>query len=83
MHILVPSLSRTRLREAYDSAEVDEFITATLRELSGGVPDEALAKRISNACFKPVRIRPGYDMREVDDYLDALHVWALTGRQPQ
>lgn len=80
---MVPSFSVTRLREAYDFAEVDDFVTATLRELSGRLPDEALAKRINNARFKPVRIRRGYDMSEVDDYLDELHDWALTGRQPQ
>jgi len=47
--------------------------------LQGRLPDAELADRIVSSRFQPVRLRPSYDMGEVDDHLDVLHGLALQG----
>lgn len=54
-----------RLREGYDIAEVDAFVT----RVAAGNVSSADAR---SARFTPVRVRLGYDMGEVDDYIDGI-----------
>jgi DivIVA domain-containing protein len=74
-----PSFSTVRWREGYTIDEVDRFLATVHRELAGRLPDAALAERIRRAVFTPVRLRPGYDMQQVDDHLDELHLLASQG----
>ncbi len=66
-----PDFTRTKWGEGYDPGEVDALVArirATLEDGSG---------RLTAADVEAARItptRPGYDMDEVDDYLDALKV---------
>ena len=66
-----PDFTRTRWSEGYDPGEVDALVArirATLEDGSG---------RLTAADVEAARItptRPGYDMDEVDDYLDAQKV---------
>ncbi|MEH3034546.1 MAG: DivIVA domain-containing protein [Aeromicrobium erythreum] len=68
-----------KFREGYDVDEVDDFLLAVERRLTGR-PDSALAHDIASVRFTPRRLRGGYDMGEVDAYLDELHRRAETGR---
>ncbi len=76
-----------RLREGYDMQEVDEFLDIAKRNLqlryeaqdrlhAGGsfrsLDVGLLSKHIENVEFTTVRLREGYDMQEVDEFLDAL-----------
>lgn len=70
-----------RLREGYNIDEVDAFLAEMDRALSGRLPDQALADRMTNARFTPVRLRRGYDMEEVDQHLDDLHRLASQGHR--
>lgn len=68
------------LAEGYDRVQVETFLSDVLDELDGPLPNEALAERIRDTVFTPVRFRRGYDMDEVDDALDELELLALRGR---
>jgi DivIVA domain-containing protein len=64
------TFSRTRWREGYDPAQVDEFLgraAAALNARSG-----LTAVEVINARFQPTNFREGYDQSEVDDLLDRL-----------
>ncbi|WP_017935993.1 DivIVA domain-containing protein [Nocardioides sp. Iso805N] len=56
-----------RLREGYDTGEVDDFLDDLCRRLRAGEPVAAL---VAGARFTPVRMREGYDMGEVDRLLE-------------
>ena len=75
----VPTFSRVRWREGYQVGDVDDFLLEIRPLLDGRLPDPALADRIVNARFRPVRLRAGYDMMQVDAYLDQLHALASQG----
>jgi DivIVA domain-containing protein len=45
--------------------------------------NDYLVGRIRNVRFTPVRLREGYDMREVDDFLDELVAAVTAGRPVQ
>jgi hypothetical protein len=81
MHLPTPCFATVRVREGYDHAEVDAFVSgihAELQRLSR--PDPALAGRIAEARFTPRRLRRAYDMRSVDEHLEVLHQAASQGR---
>ena len=61
-------------------ADVDAFIASTQLELARRIADPDLAQRIENVRFTPVRLREGYDMADVDAYLDLMRDAALAGR---
>jgi DivIVA domain-containing protein len=67
-----PVFTRTRYRLGYATAQVDAFvdkIEATLgRQPRAGPP--VTADDVDRVRFRLVRLRAGYDMREVDDALD-------------
>ena len=68
-----PVFTRTRYRPGYATAEVYAFIDkieATLgHQRRDGPP--VTAADVDRVRFRLVRLRPGYDMREVDEALDA------------
>jgi DivIVA domain-containing protein len=66
-----PTFSTVRMREGYDPAEVDEFVTQARAALSFEPPMMTPAE-VEGQRFRPVRLRTGYDMGEVDGYLDRL-----------
>ncbi|WP_344771224.1 DivIVA domain-containing protein [Aeromicrobium panaciterrae] len=81
-HTAIRTFSKVRLREGYDIDEVDAFLAEVERNLLGPLPHAELARRIAHARFTPVRLRQqGYDMGAVDEHLDTLHEWAVTGRR--
>ncbi len=53
--------------------------------LAGRLPNESLAQYILGGAVFPHHDWPrrGYDMREVDQHLDRLREWALTGQTYQ
>lgn len=63
-----PQFTRTRWREGYALADVDDFLERVFHAPSTGqpVPD------VDSAVFRPTRFGEGYDMGEVDDFLDEL-----------
>src|SRR5512141_2684286 len=74
-----------RLREGYDMGEVDQFLdeagaaigaSAEARvEKRAGRPFEMPlfgSETVQNKQFTPVRLREGYDMGEVDQFLDEI-----------
>lgn len=68
-----------RFSEAYDVDAVDVFIDRLEQALlrsdgSLGVED------VRAVLFKPVRFQGGYDMAEVDDFLDEVAIPLLEGR---
>lgn len=75
-----PLFRITGLAEGYDCVQVEAFLQDVLAELDGPLPNGALAERIRDTLFTPVRFRRGYDMDEVDEALDELEVLALRGR---
>ena len=74
----VERLRVTRWAEGYDVDEVDAFLDRVEPRLAGR-PDPALADEILAVRFTPVRIRAGYDQKDVDDLLDVLERRARTG----
>jgi DivIVA domain-containing protein len=62
----------TRLRPGYAMDEVDMFIDRIERTLSGlaAAGEQVTAQDVRNAQFRTVRMKPGYDEREVDDALE-------------
>ncbi len=60
---------QTRWPGGYSVEEVDHFVGLVEAALSSGVPGirstDIVARR-----FTPVQLKPGYDMGEVDDYLE-------------
>ncbi|WP_304523512.1 DivIVA domain-containing protein [Aeromicrobium sp. Leaf350] len=75
-----PRFTLVRFREGYDADEVDAFVATVEAEIGRARPDPALADRIRSARFKPRRLRPSYDMGEVDQFLDGLQRRAAEGR---
>ena len=67
-----PEFTRTLVREGYGRPEVD---AAVERAMARAVS----ADEVRNLTFPPVRYGPGYDMIEVDDWLDEVIV-GLGGR---
>jgi DivIVA domain-containing protein len=66
-----PDFPHTGLgREGYSIAEVDEFVAELERALRHDPPTMA-PYEVADQRFRTVRVRGGYRMREVDDYLDA------------
>jgi DivIVA domain-containing protein len=57
-------------REGYNIAEVDEFVAELQRALRHDPPTMA-PYEVADQRFRTARLRGGYRMREVDDYLDA------------
>ena len=75
------AFSTVRWIEGYDIAEVNAFILEVEPLVLRDAPDRDLAQRVTRVRFTPVRIRRGYDMKEVDDYLDRLLNLALYGHR--
>lgn len=72
----------SRVRGGYSISEVDAFISTIMHGLAGRLPNESLAQYIRGARFTPVNMpQRGYDMQDVDEHLDHLHAWAMTGKQ--
>ncbi len=67
-----PTFRLTRFRESYDIAEVDAFLVEIRPWLDARLPNLEVAARIRDVAFTPVRMRPGYDLDQVDDHLDEL-----------
>ena len=62
---------RVRAREAYNIAEVDEFIRRAHHALEH--QDGSMTSRdVHGARFRPVRLKEGYEMGQVDEELDRL-----------
>ncbi len=59
-----------RGREGYSPSEVDAFVTELQRAL-GHQPPTMAPYEVEDQRFTVVRLTRGYDMRHVDDYLDA------------
>ena len=64
------TFARTRVRGAYDVAEVDAFLAG----LALAVDTETTVSRLDviNARFSSPRIRVGYRKSQVDDFLDRI-----------
>lgn len=60
-------------------SEVDEFVDELQRGLSARLPDPSLADRILKVRFTPTRLRRGYDMSQVDEFLDVARAAAAGG----
>lgn len=73
--------STVRWIEGYDIAEVNAFIMEVEPLVLLHAPDHDLAQRVTRVRFTPVRLRRGYDMGEVDHYLDRLLDFAIYGRR--
>jgi DivIVA domain-containing protein len=71
-HTPGPTFTVVRIREAYVIEEVNAFLDQVERELQGPLPNKDLARRVRTARFAPTRLKPGYDMGEVDQHLDEL-----------
>lgn len=64
-----PTFSTTSMREGYDVDEVDRAVDEILDNLS--LPEPRFgADRVTGLRFTPVRLQQGYDMGEVDSWLD-------------
>jgi DivIVA domain-containing protein len=64
-----PTFSTTSLREGYDTDEVDRAVELILDNLA--LPEPRFgADQITVLRFTPVRLQQGYDMGEVDSWLD-------------
>ncbi|WP_114423686.1 DivIVA domain-containing protein [Nocardioides houyundeii] len=59
----------TRFRVGYDMQEVDRFLARIGEDLTSGDP-RIQAQEVADKRFKPVRMRDGYGVNEVDDLLD-------------
>ena len=68
----------TRWRESYSIDDVDDFLAEIGPLLQDSLPNPELAARISDVRFALARLRPGYDMVEIDDHLE--HVMALASQ---
>ena len=68
-----PLFTSTRWREGYNRDEVDAAVDQVL---AGGLN----AEEVRALVFRPVRNGPGYDMGEVDDWLDG--AYASRGGRP-
>lgn len=75
-----PLFELAGISEGYDRHEVEIFLEDVLAELEGDLPNPALAQRIHEVMFTPVRFRRGYVMTAVDEALDELEVLASQGR---
>ena len=64
--ITAAHLSPVRLREGYETSEVDAFLRRAAQAAGEGEP---LAPLVAQAGFTPVRLREGYDMAGVDALL--------------
>jgi DivIVA domain-containing protein len=73
-----PTFTRTRVREGYDCADVDRAVDRIMESLSSPHPSIG-AGEVAELRFKPIRFGAGYDMVEVDGWLDEVVV-ALGGR---
>ena len=64
-----PAFSTTSIREGYDTDEVDRAVDLILHNLA--LPEPRFgADQITVLRFTPVRLQQGYDMGEVDSWLD-------------
>ena len=73
------AFSTVRWIEGYDIDEVNAFIMEVEPLVLRDAPDRDLAQRVTRVRFTPVRIRRGYDIAEVDHYLDRLLDYAIYG----
>ena len=73
-----PTFTRTLLREGYDCADVDRAVDRVMESLSAPQPSLG-PNEVAELVFTPRRHGSGYDMGEVDDWLDQVLV-ALGGR---
>ncbi len=69
MTVPAPRFGLTRLRDGYDTAEVDATVGRVLAALEGRGPGVTRAE-VQALRFTPVRVRQGYDMGDVDAWLD-------------
>jgi DivIVA domain-containing protein len=60
---------QTRWPAGYSMGEVDHFVTVVEDALAFGVPPIS-STDIATRRFTPVQLKPGYDMDEVDQYLE-------------
>lgn len=66
-----PDFRLARWREVYDADEVTAFLDE-VEPVVSSLPSPELAERIRTTRFTARRVRPGFDMGEVDLYLDEL-----------
>jgi DivIVA domain-containing protein len=78
-----PTFTVTRFRESYRMSAVDAFLAEIRPWLDGRLPNPEVAERIRRSRFQPIRLRPGYDMDEVDDYLERIAALASQGHPPR
>ena len=64
-----PRFGTTKLREGYDTADVDAAVDRVFVSLAAGATSMT-ASDVTHLRFKPVRLAEGYDMGEVDTWLD-------------
>jgi DivIVA domain-containing protein len=74
-----PAFRLTRWREAYAIDDVDDLLSRVRPLLEGRLPNPEVAEMIRSSRFTPVRLRLGYDMDEVDAYLDRIQTLASQG----
>lgn len=73
------TFTQRRFSEAYETDAVDAFIDRLEQALQRG--DGSLgAEDVRTVAFAPVRFATGYDMAEVDDFLDHVAIELLEGR---
>ena len=70
---------RRRGSEGYRREEVDAFVDRALTAL-GENPPSLTPEDLDAQRFRVVRVRRGYDMRQVDDWMDALAGQLRRGR---
>ena len=64
-----PTFPTVRLTEGYDTEQVDLAVAMVLENLA--LPEPRIGRSdIEGIRFSPVRMRPGYTMSAVDDWLD-------------
>jgi DivIVA domain-containing protein len=72
----VPQFSVVRLQEGYAIDEVDEFVDRVLATVNGlPVSRPVTADEVRNVQFRPVRFNAGYDVMEVDMFLETAQEW--------
>ncbi|GAA1934148.1 DivIVA domain-containing protein [Nocardioides hwasunensis] len=64
-----PRFTTTKLREGYDTGEVDSLVDLVFLVLAHGEANLSPSS-VENYRFTPTRLRDGYDMGEVDQWLD-------------
>ena len=74
-----PTFSTVRMR-GYDPREVDEFVGRVMATVNGQQVERPVTPRdVRRVQFNPVRLHEGYDIAEVDQFLDEAEDWLRRG----